>query len=347
MDKQFYDGTKLLSLKDRNGKTPEIYVSTSNRSAGKTTWFNRYFVKRFLNHGEKFCLMYRYHYELDDVADKFFTDIARLFFKSDHMTAKRKADGVYIELELNNVSCGYAIAVNAADNVKKLSHLMSDAKRMLFDEFQPETGNYCPNEINKFQSVHTSLARGNGEQVRYLPVYMVSNFVTLMNPYYIAWDIADKLQIDTKYYRGNGVVLEQGFYQSAADAQLASGFNTAFSGSDYTKFAANKIYLNDRESFIEKLTGQNRYICTIVVGGKMFSLREYPQHGIIYCSQSVDESFPVKYCVETNDHNLNYVLLSQSAPFLKVMRKFFDFGCFRFQNLSCKSAVFRLLALTV
>ena len=42
---KFYDGTKLLSLKDINGNTPEIYISTSNRSAGKTTYFNRFFVK--------------------------------------------------------------------------------------------------------------------------------------------------------------------------------------------------------------------------------------------------------------------------------------------------------------
>lgn len=344
---KYYDGTKLLSLKDANGNKPEIYVSSTNRSAGKTTWFNRYFVKRFLNNGEKFLIEYRYQYELDDVADKFFMDIGRLFFQNDVMTAKRKADGIYYELELNGNPCGYAVAVNAADNIKKLSHLMSDTKRILFDEFQPETGKYCSNEINKFQSIHTSLARGNGEQVRYLPVYMISNFVTLMNPYYVAWDIADKLQADTKFYRGNGVVVEQGFYESAADAQKQSGFNAAFSGSDYSRFASEKIYLNDRLSFIEKMSGTNKYVCTIIVGGKQFSIREYPQHGIIYCSKSVDESFPVRYCVDTDDHNLNYILLAHSSDFLKVMRKFFDFGCFRFQDMQCKAAVFKLLALTV
>ena len=38
---QYYDGTKLLSMQDMNGNKPEIYISTSNRSAGKTTYFNR------------------------------------------------------------------------------------------------------------------------------------------------------------------------------------------------------------------------------------------------------------------------------------------------------------------
>ena len=68
----FYDGTKVLSIKDINGNQPELVIVTTNRSAGKTTWFNRWFVKRFLNYKEKFCLLYRFNYELDGVADTFF-----------------------------------------------------------------------------------------------------------------------------------------------------------------------------------------------------------------------------------------------------------------------------------
>ena len=53
MTNNFYDGTKLLSQKDVNGNIPEIFMCTSNRSAGKTTYFNRLVVNRFKNKGEK------------------------------------------------------------------------------------------------------------------------------------------------------------------------------------------------------------------------------------------------------------------------------------------------------
>lgn len=86
----YYDGTKLLSLKDINGNLPEIYICTSNRSAGKTTYFSRLCVNRFLKNNEKFALIYRYNYELDDIVDKFFKDIQSLFFSSHNMTAKRE-----------------------------------------------------------------------------------------------------------------------------------------------------------------------------------------------------------------------------------------------------------------
>ena len=85
----YYDGTKLLSMKDINGNTPEIFMCTTNRTGGKTTYFGRLCVNRFLKHNEKFMLIYRYNYEIDDCADKFFKDLSNLFFKGSTMTNKR------------------------------------------------------------------------------------------------------------------------------------------------------------------------------------------------------------------------------------------------------------------
>ena len=72
---EFYDGTKLLSMNDINGRQPDIFLTSGNRSIGKTTWFNRYCVKDFIKKHKKFCLVYRWNYELSDCADKFFKDI--------------------------------------------------------------------------------------------------------------------------------------------------------------------------------------------------------------------------------------------------------------------------------
>ena len=54
---QYYDGTKLLSMLDINGKKPEIYMTTTNRTGGKTTYFGRLLVNRFKKTGAKFCLL--------------------------------------------------------------------------------------------------------------------------------------------------------------------------------------------------------------------------------------------------------------------------------------------------
>lgn len=340
----YYDGTKLLSLTDINGNRPEIYMCTTNRTGGKTTYFERLVVNRFLDKREKFGLLYRYNYELDDCAEKFFKDIGELFFNGYTMTSKKRAKGIYHELYLNGEPCGYAVSINSADQVKKNSHFFSDVKRLIFDEFQSESNTYCPNEIKKFISVHTSMARGQGEQNRYLPVYMLSNPVSIINPYYVELGISSRLTDETRFLRGDGFVLEQGFVESAADAQKSSGFNKAFARNSYIAYSSESVYLNDNKAFVDRPQGVGRYMATLKYNGQTYGIREFAEAGVIYCDDRADETFPLKITVTTDDHELNYVMLKRNDLFLLNLRYYFERGCFRFKDLRCKEAVLKSLS---
>lgn len=340
----YYDGTKLLSLLDINGNKPEIYMCTANRTGGKTTYFSRLCVNRFLKDGEKFCLVYRFNYELDDCADNFFKDIKSLFFQDHEMTNERRASGTYHELFLDGASCGYAVALNHADTLKKKSHLLSDVSRMLFDEFQSETNHYCSDEIRKLISIHTSIARGQGQFVRYVPIYMVANPVSIINPYYVELGISNRLRDDTNFLRGDGFVLEQGFVEAASKAQMNSGFNRAFANNEYVTYSTEAVYLNDNTAFLDKPVGAGRYLATIKYKGSEYAIREYAEQGIIYCNDKVDNSFKYKLTVTTEDHNVNYVMLKRNAVFIQNMRFFFEKGAFRFKDLKCKEAVLSALS---
>ena len=341
---KYYDGTKLLSMLDINGNKPEIYMCTTNRTGGKTTYFGRLCINRFLDKNEKFGLLYRYNYELDDIVDKFYKDLGSLFFPSYTMTSKRRAKGTFQELFLNEKSCGYALSLNNADQIKKYSHLFSDIQRMIFDEFQSETNHYCDNETKKFISIHTSIARGQGEQVRYVPVYMLSNPVSIINPYYVEMGISGRLKDDTKFLRGDGFVLEQGYIESASIEQKNSGFNRAFSKDSYTAYSSECVYLNDNKAFVEKPTGKSKYLCTLRYKGSDFALREYTENGLIYCDDKADSSFLTRISVTTDDHNINYVMLKRNDFFLSNLRYFFEHGCFRFKDMRCKEAVLSALS---
>lgn len=340
----FYDGTKLLSMRDINGDLPEIYMCTSNRSAGKTTYFNRLVVNRYKESGEKFGLLYRFNYELDECADKFFKDIGNLFFPGDNMVSKRKASGIYHELWLNDKMCGYAISLNSCDQLKKYSHLFSDIKRLVFDEFQSESNHYCADEVRKFISVHTSIARGGGNQYRRVPVYMIGNPVSIINPYYVEMGISERLRNDTKFLRGDGYVLEQGFIETASKAQMGSGFNRAFANNSYVAYSAECVYLNDNQAFICRPTGNNKYIATLRYKSKDFALRQFNELGIVYCDDKPDTTCKFKISVTTDDHKLNYVMLKSNDLFLSNLRFLFEHGCFRFKDLRCKEAVLKALS---
>ena len=345
LETKYYDGTKLLSMMDINGCKPEIYICTTNRTGGKTTYFGRLCVNRFFDKGEKFCLVYRFNYELDDCADKFYKDISGLFFPDTVMTSKRRASGIFHELFIDDKSCGYAISLNSADQLKKYSHLFNDVARMLFDEFQSETNHYCSDEVKKLLSVHTSIARGNGEQIRYVPLYMLSNPVSLINPYYTELGISSRLKDDTKFLKGDGFVLEQGFIESASEAQKESGFNRAFKNNSYIAYSAENVYLNDNQAFIEKPKGNSKYVATIKYDGNEYGLREYGDLGLVYCDNKPDKTFPLKISVTTDDHQINYVMLKRNDMFIYNLRFLFEKGCFRFKDLKCKEAVLKMLSL--
>lgn len=340
----YYDGTKLLSLKDIDGNKPEIYLCTTNRTGGKTTYFGRYLCNRFFQYKEKFILVYRFNYELDDCAEKFYKDISSLFFNGTVMTSQRRASGLFHELFIDDVPCGYAIALNGADQIKKYSHLLNDGVRMLMDEFQSETNHYCSDEVRKFISVHTSIARGHGEQVRYVPVIMCANTVSLLNPYYTALGITDRIRNDTKFLKGHGYVLEQGFVESASLAQKESGFNKAFSNNEYVAYSSQNVYLNDNYAFIEKPVGKSRYIATLKYENCTYGIREFAESGYMYVDNKADLTFPTRITVTTDDHDVNYVMLRRNDFIISNLRFLFEKGSFRFKDLRSKEALLKALS---
>lgn len=343
MNTRYYDGTKLLSMKDLDGNIPEIYISTSNRTGGKTTFFNRMVVNRVLKKRRKFMVLYRFKYELEDCSTAFFKDLQGLFFKDYEMTHRILGKGAYAELYLNDICCGYAAAMNSANFIKKRSHLFNDVSSITVDEFQAEDGVYAQDEVQKLISIHTSVARGNGEMVRYVPVYLIGNLVDILNPYYIQLGIYRKLDIKTNYLRGHGYVLEQNYNESAGEAQSSSGFNKAFMDSDYYTTLVGKNYLYGDDNFITNMHGRSKYICTLIYEGKHYGIREY-ESGIVYCNERPDMNCPEKISVLCKDHNEGYVYMRPSAVALFYLRRNFDNGNMRFQTRKCKEVILDAVA---
>lgn len=350
---QHYNGTKLLSLKDINGDLPEIYIVCGNRTGGKTTFFNRMLMNHALSKKTKFMLIYRYQGELTEIAPKFFKDIGSLFFPTWAMIEEKMSKGLYINLFIKEkinekappIHVGYAVALNDADKFKKFSHLFSDVSEMLFDDFQTETNKYLSHEVDKLLSLHTTVARGQGKMVRRVPLYMTSNATSLINPYFVAMGLSDKIKADTKFIKSEGCVLEINRNSEAANAQELSAFNRAFKQSNYLSMARENVYLNDNIMFIEELKGKNHYITTITCDGENYAIRDYPDLGLIYCSTNIDETCPRRIAITNEDHSINHLMLTRHEIGVARMRLYYQKGIFRFQNLMCKNAILKMISI--
>lgn len=334
----FYNGTKILTMKDLEGKDPEIYLVVGNRTAGKTFYFKRMLVRRFKKTGKKFCVLVRFNYELDGIAESFFKDIKEVSFKSDEMTQVIVGKGLYAELYLNGEHCGYCIALNSADTIKKYSSRFVDIDSMFFDEFQSETSKYCPSEITKFQSIHVSVARGGGKHVRRVPIYMCSNTATILNPYYYAFGITKRITDTTRYMRGTGWVLEQTFNENAADAILESGFGRAFANSDYMQFAGNNGYLLDTSHMIVKLKEEGKMLFILVDGANKFGVWMLRESGLCYVSEKYDPNWRIVVTYKAADQDGKSMLVNSSTYLMKVLREMFQSGNVRFDSQQAKNS---------
>lgn len=342
----FYNGTKLLSMRDLDGDPPEIYLCVGNRTAGKTFYFKRMLVRKFIRQGKKFCILVRFNYEMDGIAESFFKDIKEVSFPDRDMTMVMVGKGLYAELYLDGQHCGYCISLNSADTIKKYSSRFVDVDSMFFDEFQSEVGKYCPDELTKFQSIHVSVARGGGKHVRRVPVYMCSNTVSVINPYYTVFGIAKRLTPDTKFMRGEGWVLEQTFNANASEAIRSSAFGKAFKDTVYMKYSGNNAYLLDNEGMIEKMKLKGTMMFVMVDGDAKYGIWQIRDEGLIYVSTKYDPKWKTILAFRTADHDANKLLLRATNQLMKTLKIAYENAQVRFENQNCKNSFLDMVGLS-
>ena len=343
---QYYDGSSLLNKKDLDGQTPEIFATVGNRTAGKTFYFKNYLVENYLKHKHLFIDIVRFKYEIPDRIDAFYEDLKQINYPDLSIDGKRMLAGSSIAHYLNGELAGYSIALSAADTIKKHSSLFVIIRHMLFDEFQSETMHYLSDEVTKFQSIHASVARGESKQSRYVPVFMCSNNVSILNPYFTAWGFTTRLNSQTKFLRGHGIVLQQVYNKSAAEAMKQSAFNRAFINSDYLSYAAENVAMNDNYSFIENVKVSDAlYLYTIEYDHNKYALWQSAKLGIMFVNRKIDMNYPFVLTFKQSDHDINKMLILTMEDILIKWRKYFQAGLFRFSDIEAKNNMLDILAI--
>lgn len=331
---RFYNGNKLLSMLDASGRRPEIFMCAGNRTAGKTYFFKRWFVRRALKYSEKFVVFVRNIDDIKDCASGFWADIGPIEWPNKVMTQKPLLHGKAGALWIDGKHVGYVIALNDPDRIKRNSALFADAERGFFDEFQSEAGKYLPNEYRKFNSVRLSIARGGarGTHARYFPVYMCSNLVTEFNPYYEAMKCVPSTR--DKFLRGDGWVLEQTFNAAAAVA-IQENFHTLTERE--LQYATRNEYLLDTKTFVDKIPGVKTCVCLIMTEGRRYGIWQTMQ-GFYYVSAKLWSDTPFVFALDNASHGPNTILINKTMPVAKSLKKAYETGNMRFETQGCKNA---------
>lgn len=278
-------------------------------------------------------LLVRYQYKIKEYYKEFFKVVNKLFFKEDSMS--EKFHKVYSDLYFNGEHCGYCTCLTESDNIKDLSSLFSDVDTILYDEFQSEFSKYAPKEVERFISIHTSVARGEGEQSRFVRTILLSNIVSYVNPYFLTLGITERICSNTHFLKGNGFILEQNFNEHAARAQISSKFIQAFKGTKHFSYITSKEALLDSNTFVEKPAGKQSYLMTLVYKQNKYAVKMIDSH-IIYIDNRVDQTNPNIFALDVESHTENSRILRSTHPIIYYMKTNYDKGKVRFRNQRCK-----------
>lgn len=339
----FYDNTKLLEATDANGVKPEVYfVCSRGRSAGKTYQFSKTLWEHFEQTGEKFIILTRRIQDLQGGSIAYgvmkgYFDYARPDITLSEKTGMRGVfNNVFAHVgtgdEAVTEHVGYVIPLAADSKIKNVSSMFVDAWAMFMDEFQPmHSGEYLSNEVQRLDTIHTSVARGGGQSIRYVPVFMCSNAINIFNPYFVACGIVKNIQSNTRIYRGDGFIYERCMVRGLDEKRAETGFARTFKTAENTVEDDNS-WLADSGSCVEQPNGWGRASClgNLLRGNEMFGVKYYPQVGLYYVDRKPQKVGAPTYALTLGD-NLNVPFIRQSS-FMKKLKTMFMGGRVRVKD---------------
>ena len=305
------------------------------RGTGKTYQFKEWSISDFLKSGKQFVYVRRYKTEFKDITN-FFDDI---MLKYPNHKFKIGHGKFYIDDKI----AGFYVALSTSITKKSVAY--PNVNKIGYDEFILEKSSihYLPNEVNAFLGLYETIARDR-ENVR---VMFMANSVTIINPYFLFFD----LQVDkTKRFwtfKNNEITVELTDLQEFREHKKETRFAKLIDGTEFSKYAIEGEFTGDNYEFIEKKSSNSYYMFTLIYKGDEIGVWCDTKEGLIYITNKVDSTYPLKYAITTNDHKPNMIVLSNkySKDKIKILTKMYEYGCLRYENIKLKSYMFEIFKL--
>lgn len=251
-EKTYYSLDRLLSY----GAMFNIAVGA--RGLGKTYACKKRAIKRALDGGEEFVYLRRFQTELKHVST-FFNDIRGEFPEWELSVDGRKAKVRPKGSDGEWTTIGYFLALTAGATLKSVSY--PNVHTLIFDEFIIEEGtrHYLPAEVDTFLDLYSTIDRNNDR----VKVFMLSNAVRCVNPYFIEW----RIQTGKAFQRRGGGYLVCELIDNGAFAGEVS--RTRFgkfikeTSPEYASYAIDNLFSDDTEDLLGKKPPEARLIATL------------------------------------------------------------------------------------
>lgn len=239
------------------------------RGLGKTYGAKKKAIRDYLRFGHQFIYLRRYSTELKSALPTFFADISHEF-----PDVQFRVIGAELQCRRGTTKSdkwelmGYGIALSKAQQKKSVS--FPRVKTIIFDEFIIDRGavHYLPEEAKAFNDFYSTVDRWK-DKTR---VLFLANSVSIMNPYFIEYNIRPK---DGQEW----IILGEGFLVAhfAQSVEFSTGvyktrFGQFIAGTEYADYSVGSEFSDNNESLIGPKNEKAKYYCTLETKTGTFSI---------------------------------------------------------------------------
>lgn len=304
----------------------------SPRGNGKSYGAKERGIKRFLKYGEQFIYVRRYKTELskralyfDDIRDKF---------------PQHKFEVKGSEMLIDGKVAGYFIALSTSQKEKSTAY--PRVTTIIFDEFIVDKGyiSYLPNEVDIFLDLFETVARKR-DNVR---AYFLANNVSIVNPYFIFFDVVPKKDERFTLAKDGLLVVEMFTDSEFIEEKKNTRFGRLIKGTKYADYSIENKSLRDSDTFIEKIALKNcKPICSITLNQQTVQVWISYKDGLFYCNDKVVETVE-NFTMRASDHNNNSLLNGKILSFnmFREMIRYFQLGKVRFSDQNIKQLMYNI-----
>lgn len=325
----WYNAQQLLSYK-------RLYnVIVGIRGHGKTyDSVNRLIDTGIREKKLSFVVLVRYIEDIMFIKNSWWSIVEHLYPNYEFYSVRRL---IYARDKTKNETfvIGEYVALSEYMRVKKTPRPY--VKFILFDEFLNEENDYLQDEIDKFMSVCDSIIR-NRNDVR---VLMVSNTITLINPYFSYFGIN---KLNGRFTKGlHSSIVEFTDSEEFKKYRMKTKFGESIAETRYGNFALSGAFmLDDMTNVIEKPPYKTKhYLFNIVLNENNIEVNLV--NGLLFFSKSNDytrRSY-TPYVENAKTYCSTYV--EKSFRYFKMIQVYFMKNKVMYQSLVIKNAIIEFM----
>lgn len=313
--------------------------AVGGRGIGKTYGAKKKAIKNGIEKGEQFIYLRRYKTELS-TRTTFFADIAHEFPNVDFRVNGASAQYAPIETRDDKKrqwhTIGYFLTLASGQAMKGTAFPL--VTLIIFDEFILEDGalHYLPDEATIFNNFYSTVDRYQ-DKTR---VLFLANSVSIMNPYFIEWEIRPQAEFVTAGKNDEGkpfVAVHFADSNLFAKTALQTRFGQFIDGTDYAKYAVSNEFDDNNDRLVNIKDSRATYQFTIELRKGSYSVWHSAYTGD-YFAQVKRPKEEIIYTMEADLMEDGKVLMLPNDKLVQILRSAFKTGILKFDKPSSRNA---------